>query len=792
MFAPDLTAPFEKKKDESFGKSFAQGLESWHLMQIESPNFPRRKWAENYQYAVGNQSYLRTVQPIDNLGANDSQTLLGADLRNMKLTSTILESIVGKLNRQKFKPSVSMIDAFSMQERKDIEAKMKVAMVLKQQGADMNQFLTPLGLTPDEVPIDTTELEIMLQCMPQFTEEMFLELALQKVGKESNIEVLARMADYDDAITGTMGYYINRVNGKRQIEWLDPLNSGHSMSFYPDGRDIVWSYRIRPVPLEQVRIEAQEFLTDNQLNNLRGGQFSILYNWLYFWTNNNNNYLTTFTNTYTDYVLIMDFEYVSTDLLYTNIKNGRAYNGYTKKTPGKDGDVYTAKVQNLFGGKYICGSGYVYDYGVKPGVRQPIVTNNEDAFKVNAAKVYGSFVWHQSSMVRGETISIIDRAKPHIDAIEDTFKKFKTYVKEFLPWMIRVDQDALADLALKEGDTVTAEDLMTTLLERGLGVVSSSAYRGFHNASVKDAIAMIGNDGGANLNVLWGLLLQQINLLHDVVGVPKIDTGGGVSPEQGKAVSQMLLQGSDNVLSGLMDAKIRLYCTLWENLMYDILQTGEAGVMNSRQFMIPSGNPDGKIPNLVVEPLPTDMEWQDLYAKAQEAMAAGILTMDQYAYLKIIDNMKQAWGYLAVQQKRTEMKKAMMQQQIDQANTDRQMASNRQAQEGKEKLELLKIMGTVVGEYAKAAFTNPTNIQNPDVILQKINQQIEQIYGGGNQQPTSGNPAIPAGAESGIGAEQFVPPGGQPVQGNESEFAGGGELPPELGGEPIPTGAEYA
>jgi hypothetical protein len=323
-------------------------------------------------------------------------------------------------------------------------------------------------------------------------------------------------------------------------------------------------------------------------------------------------------------------------------------------------------------------------------------------------------------------------------------------------------------------------------------VVSSSAYRGFHNASVKDAIAMIGNDGGANLNVLWGLLLQQINLLHDVVGVPKIDTGGGVNPEQGKAVSQMLLQGSDNVLSGLMDAKIRLYSSLWENLMYDILQTGEAGVMNSRQFMIPSGNPDGKIPNLVVEPLPTDMEWQDLYAKAQEAMAAGILTMDQYAYLKIIDNMKQAWGYLAVQQKRTEMKKAMMQQQIDQANTDRQMASNRQAQEGKEKLELLKIMGTVVGEYAKAAFTNPTNIQNPDVILQKINQQIEQIYGGGNQQPTSGNPAIPAGAESGIGAEQFVPPGGQPVQGNESEFAGGGELPPELGGEPIPTGAEYA
>jgi hypothetical protein len=777
MFAPDLSAPFDKKKDVDFGKSFAQGLESWHLMQIESPNFPRRKWAENYQYSVGNQSYLRTVQPIDNLGANDSQTLLGADLRNMKLTSTILESIIGKLNRQKFKPTVSMIDAFSMQQRQDIEAKMKVAMMLQQQGAQIQEFLGPLGLTPDDIPLDNTELEIMLNCMPQFVEEMYLELALQKVCKESNIEVLARMADYDDCITGTMGYYINRVNGKRQIEWLDPLNSGHSMSFYPDGRDIVWSYRIRPVPVEQVRVDAQEFLTDEQLRNLRGGQFSILYNWLYFWTNNNNNYLTTFTNTYTDYVLVMDFEFVSTDLLYTNVKNGRAYNGYSKKTPGKDGDVYTAKVQNLFGGKYICGTGYLYDYGVKPGIRQPIVTNNEDAFKVNASKVYGSFIWHQSSMVRGETISIIDRAKPHIDAIEDTFKKFKTYVKEFLPWMIRVDQDALADLAMKEGDAVTAEDLMTTLLERGLGVVSSGAYRGFHNASVKDAIAMIGNDGGGNLQVLWSLLLQQINLLHDIVGVPKIDTGGGVSPEQGKAVSQMLLQGSENVLSGLMDAKIRLYSSLWENLMYDILQTGEAGVMNSRQFVIPPGNPDMKIPNLIVEPLPTEMQWQDLYNKAQQAMAAGILTMDQYAYLQIIDNMKQAWGYLAVQQKRTEMKKAMQQQQIDQANTERQMMSNQQAQQGKEKLELLKIVGTVIGEYAKAAFANPMNTQNPDVILQKVQTEINKLYGGGNEQQPGADLNLQSGGEQSAGGEQPVPAGGQPVQGYEGEPGLGGELP---------------
>jgi hypothetical protein len=781
MFAPDLTLPFDKKKSPEFGKDFATGLESWHLMQIESPNFPKRRWAENYQYALGNQSYLRTTQPIDNLGANDSQTLLGADLRNMKLTSTILESIIGKLNKQRFKPSVSMIDALSMNERTDIKARMELAMMLKQQGAEMDQYLQQLGLTADDVPIDNTELQIMMDCMPQFVEEMNLELALEKIGHESSLETVARMADYDDAITAVRGHYINRVNGKKQIEWLDPLNSGHSMSFYPDGRDIVWSYRIRPVPVEQVRIEAQEFLTDDQLNNLKGGQFSLLYNWLYWWASPGaNSYLATFTNTYTDYVLVMDFEFVSTDLLYTNIKNGKAYNGYTKKTAGKDGDVYTAKVQNLFGGRYICGSGLVYDYGVKPGVRQPIVTNNEDSFKVNASKVYGSFVWHHSSMIRGESVSIIDRAKPHIDAIEDTFKKFKTYVKGFLPWMIRVDQDALADLAMKEGDDVTAEDLMTTLMERGLGVVSSSAYKGFHNASVKDAISIMANEGGGNLNILWSLLLQQINLLHDVVGVPKVDTGGAVNPGVGKAVTQMLVQGGDNVLSGLMEAKIRLYSSLWENLMYDILQTGEAGVAKNKPFTIPAGNPNERIPNLICEPLPTEADWQDLYNKAQQALAAGSLTMDQYAYLKIIDNMKQAWGYLAVQQKRTEMKKIQQQQMADQANTERQMMSNQQAQQGKEKLEQLKIFGNVIQEYAKAAFANPMNSGNPDLVLQRIQLEMDKMYGNNNggteQQPAGPGQQQPEQYGEPALDEQFGGElSGEPIEGDEGGLPGGGE-----------------
>jgi hypothetical protein len=138
--------------------------------------------------------------------------------------------------------------------------------------------------------------------------------------------------------------------------------------------------------------------------------------------------------------------------------------------------------------------------------------------------------------------------------------------------------------------------------------------------------------------------------------------------------------------------------------------------------------------------------------------------MDQYAYLQIIDNMKQAWAYLSVQQKRNDIKKSQMQQMADQANTERQMMSNQQAQEGKEKLEQLKIIGNVIGEYAKAAFANPMYTANPDVILQKIQLELDKMYGNtsnaaGQQQPNlaAGEPPVPSGGELAVG--------GEPVQG---------------------------
>jgi hypothetical protein len=73
------------------------------------------------------------------------------------------------------------------------------------------------------------------------------------------------------------------------------------------------------------------------------------------------------------------------------------------------------------------------------------------------------------------------------------------------------------------------------------------------------------------------------------------------------------------------------------------------------------------------------------------------------------------------------------------------MASNAQAQEGKERLEKMKTMGNILAEYAKSAFAvqmdaagNPIQTQNPQATLQELLLTIEQIYGANTNNGAAG------------------------------------------------------
>lgn len=709
MFSPDLSVSFEEKKSKDYGLRFARGLEMMHLQQVALFNSPRRRWAENYQYALANQSILRTIRPIENISGNDAFTLPGADLRNVHIAPSIVDAINGKMNRMQFKPNVTMIDAVSMGARDLVRSKAEIIMEMRKQGADIQQAMKMYGLTPEDIPIDQTELELKMQMAPQLQSEVAIELGIEYVTNESKQEVLAKMVDNDLIITSNGGYWVDRTGGKRVIKRLDPLNSGWSFSMVEDARDVVFAYTIEAVPITKVMYDAAGYLSDEEMKLIRGGRFDLMYNWLYTWSAFSEGSTPIYSSTYVDYALVMYFEFISTDDFYGMItKGGQMKSGYEEDKKSKT--VLKTKTQNVFGGKYICGTGLIYDYGVKESIRQPITKDPRNVYRSNPAKSYGSFIIYQANMVQGQNKSVIDRAKKHIDIIQQTVEKIDTYTKEFIPWMTVIDKAALADFATEENDEeITQDDLITTALTKGIITVDSGQLRGIATSSGKSIVQIIANQGGQNLQLLFSLLQQHIAMLRDIIGIPNVELGASPGAEQGKFVTQTQLAGSDNVLRGLMFAKLQLYENLWENIMFDLLANGAQGVMANKAFSIKQGNPEELIPNLKVVAAPSEQQWGELYALANQAMAAGTITLDQVAYLKMIDNYKQAYAYLALQQKKGQMQQQQNVTANAQANAQIQAQVAAVAQQGKENLEKLKIQGDIMKEVAKAIIENPAN-----------------------------------------------------------------------------------
>ena len=755
MFSPDLSVSFEEKKGKDFGLRFARGLEMMHLQQVALFNSPRRRWAENYQYALANQSILRTIRPIENISGNDAFTLPGADLRNVHIAPSIVDAINGKMNRMQFKPNVTMIDAISLDKKDEIRNKAEIVMMMKKMGGDVEQLLKFYNLTPEDIPIDQTELELKMQMAPQLQTEVALELGIEYVSHESKQDVLAKMVDNDLIITSNGGYWIDRTGGKRVIKRLDPLNSGWSFSMVEDARDVVFAYTIEAVPITKVMYDAAGYLSKEEMELVRGGRFDLMYNWLYTWSAFSEGSTPIYSSTYVDYALVMYFEFISVDDFYGMIdKKGNPKSGYTEEP--KATTVLKTKTQNVFGGKYICGTGLLYDYGVKESIRQPITSNPKNVYRSNPAKSYGSFVIYQANMVQGQNKSVIDRAKKHIDIIQQTVEKIDVYTKEFIPWMTVIDKAALADFATEENDEeITQDDLITTALTKGIITVDSGQLRGIATSSGKSIVQIIANQGGSNLQLLFSLLQQHIAMLRDIIGIPNVELGAAPGSEQGKFVTQTQMAGSDNVLRGLMFAKMQLYQNLWENIMYDLIMNGAQGVMYNKVFTLKPGNPEEAIPNLKVEVAPSEQQWAELYALANQAMAAGTLTLDQIAYLKMIDNYKQAYAYLALQQKKGQMQQQQNITANAQANAQIQAQVAAAQQQGKETLEKIKIQGDIVKEVAKALIENPSNASAVQAIMPLMLMFAtpeQQQAMAAQMQPQQG------AMMQGGGAEQMSPP----------------------------------
>jgi hypothetical protein len=723
----------EKKREKSWGTQWANAIVNWHRGGYNATNFPQYKMWQRLLYANGNQPKSNQRKPADPAITNDPETLPGAGQRNLEIASTILDALVGKMMKVRMKPSVTMIDNFSMDMRLDTEARIRQLMEYQKVGAEVGQLLQQYGMTPEDVPMDMEEYQLKLDMLPQLDDEIKLETAVDFVHDRNDFPVIRKevLLDLMRDNVALLRYYT--VNGERVIRRCNPMNSGTSIITTEDGRDMIFAYEFRAVPASEVRRQMMQDpeITSAQVESVVGGMGTNVASM--------DGYGVTLPvggnlNIQQDSTcLVLEFEVYSKDQFYRVVKNnGQVYNQFTPAQTNDKQTVYVGQIQNVYSGFYVMDNGLLYNWGRKNDIiREPYPMLEEEYDRTNPANAYGSFITY---FIKGK--SIVDRMMPHIDVIQKLWNKIEDSNDAYIPQIISIDMDTLVE-ATVNGSKKSQQQIMDLFLRKGIAVQSLSKYGNRSNVHKNQALSVQDNTAWQGIQFMVGQLATQIQLLQQIVGITPQTTGSFGDPEQGKYVTQLSLEGTDNVLYNYYFAQQKLVENLSRVMVFDFISNGVRGFTGTRAFFIDPQVMRGRIPNIKIVVLPTEEKIAYLYQEGQKAFDAGLITMaDKLRLFQMLEagQLKQAEAYFSIKDKRARQMQAEAKQQDYQANAQLQQQTAAMNTQGKIDLQNQKDQAAVM--LAQMANQNAITLEilkailkpeTKNINLQKINDTLSEI-----------------------------------------------------------------
>lgn len=724
-----------RQKDKDWHLQWGRSLLAWHQNNWNKENFPYAKLLELNSYAHGNQP-IRQYKPNSNfLRNNNLFNGLGANHRNLKVAYTILNAVHGKISDIQIEPRVQQIDAKADDIRLTYEAKIKRLMELNQFKMDISAQLAELKINPIDFPMDDEEAEIFLRNKPVIVEEAEMESAIGGVFEQNNLDSVRSVIRWDLLNLGVAGIKTETVNGIQIIRSVDPLNCGTNICKFPDFRDLRFAYEIRPVAPEVIRSVCGEYFTQEEYKRIQGAAGSLI---------NSPNLYRTFNQPGAQipggdlYNLIVDFEVISTNNMTFEIKASETLGVKSTLIMGErnptaernDRAFYKMQPRTVYKGKYIVGADLIYDWGPKEiDVRPPYPENPDDVVFSNPANAELGYSFFCPSLSHGTFVSTLEVMLPMIDNLQQTQGKITELLSRIYTQAVSIDLDAIVQLSLGKDKKLEPIDVIDIFVQYGIDLYSSSVYKGMPNSSANRGIQFKDNKSGDMLGVLLNAFVTQYNLLQNFVGINSVVMGGTQSAEIGKAVTEMQIGGTDNVLKNVIAAEISLVKSSAKHLMWTAQRYGLTGVYNRKRFKIDPLVHSLNIYNCDMEVLPSPGEWQMLYAESRQFAAEGKIDYEDMVAVRDIKNFKTAQLYLAYKKRRKETQDRMIASQNAQETFKGQqesalVAAQAEMEQDKAKSEN-KIAEIKVLEYEK----RKTALMTEFLKQGKIPKQLQEFVG---------------------------------------------------------------
>jgi hypothetical protein len=561
---PDPLAPSDQKESKDYGLKYAKSIyHQWGKIDENGSNYTKRKkvFERNRKYANGTQDTSIYRSLLTSLDPNNGDgSMLNIDFTPVPILPKFVRIVVNKILSLSPYPNLEAIDPLSSSDKDKEKRKIEMMIEAKQQLAKIEEKTgVSVGMKSKDIPETLEEAEIFIGNNIKSSSEIAAQIAtnLTLEWNDFNDSTFRRCVN-DLAVIGMS--VVQRTNDPEygiRTEYVDPSSFIHSYTEDPNFGDLTYAGCVKYVTVQELRRLVGNQLTDDEFKSVSKSAQKRY---------GSNNNLTTQTahgaganhaskGSADQKIGILDFEFMSVDCEYFESKESRYGNvgfyskGGSYKTQSES--VFNREMSKLesasvYGGSYIIGTDFVFDYGKKNNIPK----NIHDISRTNL-----SFSVCSTNLMEMLPKSMVDSCIGFADQLQLTHLKIQQAVAKAKPDGIIIDIEGLENVQLGKGGDLQPLDLHDIYEQTGVFYYrSKNPEGGFQNPPIRE----IGNSI-RNINELIGLYNHYLRMIRDATGINEVMDASSPKGDALVGVRQQALAAANNAIYDITNSSMVLY-----------------------------------------------------------------------------------------------------------------------------------------------------------------------------------------------------------------------------------------
>jgi len=561
---PDPMAPSQEKEGKAYGLKYAKAIyHQWGKMDQEGSVFRKRRrtFEKNRSYANGTQDTTIYRQLLNSLDPNNGDgTMLNLDFSPVPILPKFVRIVVNKILSLSPYPNLEAIDPLSSSEKDAERRKMEMLIQAKNELAKIEKETgVSIGMKSSDIPETLEEAEIFIGNNIKSSSEIAAQIATNLTLDWNNFnDSTLRRCVNDLAVLGMA--VIKRTNDPGygiKTDYVDPVSFVHSYTEDPDFEDMIYAGHIRRMPIHELKRIAGDSFDEEQYKKI-AEQAAKKYNYdasklserMY------DRQVDKTTFGYDEFMIeVLDFEFKSVDCEYYESKQSRYGNvgfyskGQNYKRPQNsifDRDVTKLEIETIYGGSYILGTEFIFNYGKQHNIPKNIH---------DISRAHLSYSVCATNMLDMVPKSMVDSCIGFADQLQITHLKIQQAVAKAKPDGIIIDIEGLENVQLGKGGELQPLELHDIYEQTGVFYYrSKNPEGGFQNPPIRE----IGNSI-RNINELIGLYNHYLRMIRDATGINEVMDASTPKSDALVGVRQQALAAANNAIYDITNSSMVLY-----------------------------------------------------------------------------------------------------------------------------------------------------------------------------------------------------------------------------------------